>query len=92
MNHILLAMIGLRAAALGLTLSGQSKVAGSLYLLADTIAAGQATDLHLKTIAEKLAQRDLTDEDWDDVAARIEADSARLQAGAPDDEPPTEQK
>lgn len=79
MSNALLAMIGLRAAALGLTLSGQGRAADSLYLLADAIAAGRATDEHLRAVAEKLAQRELTDEDWDDVTARIEADSARLQ-------------
>lgn len=79
MNNVLLTLIGLRAAALGLALGGQPRAAEQIYLLADAIAAGRASDEHMRTIAEKLAKRDITDADFDDAQQRIEADSARLQ-------------
>lgn len=80
MNPLTLALIGLRAAALALELQGQSRSSGSLYAVADAVEAGKVVDDHMALIAEKLKDRDATDDDWADVAARIEADSARLQA------------
>lgn len=79
MNPQLLAIIGLRAAALALALVGQTKASGALYSLADAAEAGKTVDDHMTLVAEKLKAREVTEEDWNDVAARIEADSARLQ-------------
>lgn len=79
MNPLTLALIGLRAAALGLELQGQQRSANSLYALADAAEAGKAVDDHMNAVAEKLKDRNATDDDWADVTARIEADSARLQ-------------
>lgn len=79
----LLALIGLRSAALGLSLAGQTKLAGSLYLLADAVEAGRATEAHLQEVAAKLNSREVNDNDWDDVMRRIQIDSARLQSATP---------
>lgn len=79
MNAQLLAIIGMRAAALALGLAGQTRASNSLYLLADAAEAGKPVDDHLNAVAEKLKTRSANDADWSDVAARIEADSARLQ-------------
>lgn len=79
MNALTLALIGLRAAGLALELQGQSRSANSLYALADAAEAGKAVDDHMNAVAEKLKDRSATDEDWEDVTARIESDSARLQ-------------
>lgn len=79
MDPLTLALVGLRAAALALELQGQDKSAGTLFVLADAVEAGKNVDVHMKGVAEKLKDRSLTDEDWADVNARIEADSARLQ-------------
>lgn len=79
MNPLTLALIGLRAAALGLELQGQSRSSAALYALADAAESGVAVDAHMAAVAEKLKDRHSTDEDWEDVVARIEADSARLQ-------------
>ena len=79
MDKVTLAVIGLRASALALTLSGQVKAANSLYALADLVEAGRASDAHMELVAEKLKTRDITDADWDDVISRIETDSDRLQ-------------
>lgn len=76
----LVTLIGLRAAALGLALSGQQKLASSLYVLADALEAGRASEEHLRLVAEKLNAREINDADWDEVLQRIETDSARLQA------------
>lgn len=75
----LLTLIGLRSAALGLTLAGQQKIASSLYLLADAIEAGRVSEDSLREVAAKLNAREINDDDWNDVARRIETDSARLQ-------------
>lgn len=75
----LLAIVALRAAALALSLAGQSKAADALYTLADAYEAGAAVDAHMAAVAEKLKSRPLTEADWADVIARIEADSDRLQ-------------
>lgn len=80
MDTTTLVLIALRAAALGLSLApGRDKTANNLYVLADVIEAGKATDEHMREVAEKLKSRDITDEDWDDVMQRIEEHSARLQ-------------
>jgi hypothetical protein len=78
MNPTLLAVIGLRAAALAASLAGRSSVASALYSTADLVESGVAVDDHLAEVAAKLKDRDLTDADWSDVANRIHADSARL--------------
>lgn len=81
MNITTLILIALRASALGLSLApGGMKTANNLYLLADVLEAGKATDAHMAEIAEKLKARDVTDDDWTDVMARIEQHSARLQS------------
>lgn len=79
MDGVTLGVIGLRAAALALLLSGRTAEANKLYALADLVEAGQASDEHMKLVAEKLKSRSLTDADWQDVMDRIAADSARLQ-------------
>lgn len=79
MNPVTLALVGLRAAALALELQGQEKSSNSLFALADAVEAGKAVDDHMAAVAEKLKDRNATDADWEDVIARIEKDSARLQ-------------
>lgn len=79
MSPLTLALVGLRAAALALELQGQERSAGSLFVLADAVEAGKDVDDHMQAVAEKLKDRSVTDEDWADVNARIDADSARLQ-------------
>lgn len=64
---------------MALELQGQERTSNALYALADAAEAGKAVDEHMKAVAEKLKDRDATDEDWADVVARIEADSDRLQ-------------
>lgn len=82
MNMTTLVLIALRAAALGLALTG-SKSADRLYTLADLIEAGKLTDDHMREVAERLKSRDITDADWDDVMARIDAASAALHSDPP---------
>lgn len=79
MNALLL-LIGLRASAASLALAGQAKLSGTIYLLADAIEAGRATEEHMRLVAEKLSARTSNDEDWNDVMRRIGADSDRLQS------------
>lgn len=81
MNPVLIALLALRSAALAATLAGQASTGNALYALADLVESGRATDAHLAEVAEKLKSRELTDADWDDVRARIEADAARLHDG-----------
>ncbi len=78
--NTLLMLIGLRASALALGVSGQAKAGASLSLLADAIEAGRASDEHMALVAQKLKAGGLSVADWDDVHARIEADQARLHA------------
>lgn len=78
MNPLTLILIGLRAAALGLELQGQSKSSSALFLLADAAEAGKNVDDHMALVAAKLKDRAATDEDWADVNARIETDFGRL--------------
>jgi len=79
-NPTLLALVSLRAAALALSLAGQTRASNSLYTLADAAERGVNIDTHMAGVAEKLKNRSATDADWQDVSARIEEDSARLQA------------
>lgn len=79
MNPALLGLVGLRALALALSLQGNTKAADKLFALADTAEAGGRVDAALSAVAEKLKSRPANDDDWSDVTARIEADSARLQ-------------
>lgn len=80
MNSLTLAIVGLRAAGLALTLAGDRVSSERLYMLADLVEAGKLTDDHMAQVAEKLKNRDLTEADWDDVMNRIEEDSNRLQS------------
>lgn len=73
-----IAVVALRSSALAATLAGDVRTAAALHLVADSIAAGKATDEHLKLVADKLAERDVTQLDWDDVLARIASDRDRL--------------
>lgn len=73
--------IALRGSALALELQGQAKASGSLYLLADGIDAGRNVDAHMAEVAEKLKDREATDEDFADVEARIRAESEAGRAG-----------
>lgn len=80
MNPTALTIISLRAAALALSLAGNPKAANALYLLADAAEAGLNIDAHMAAVGEKLKSRTISDEDWTDVNARIDADFAKLQA------------
>jgi hypothetical protein len=81
MNTVMLIVIGLRAAALTASLAGQTKLAGQLYQLADFVSAGVVSDLHMKEVADKLAERNANDADFSDVLARIEQHRAELHSG-----------
>lgn len=76
----ILSLVTLRGVALALSLAGQTRASNSLYTLADAAEAGVVVDDHLAAVAAKLKERPATDDDWADVSARIDADSARLQA------------
>lgn len=81
MNGGLLALVGLRAAALALSFAGQTKASTALYALADAAEAGKNVDDHMALVAEKLKSRTVTSADWAEVTARIEADADRLHSG-----------
>jgi hypothetical protein len=55
------------------------KASDALFALADAAEAGQQVDAHMEAVAQKLKDRNATDEDWADVTARIASDSDRLQ-------------
>lgn len=79
MDPITLILIGLRAAALGLSLSGSNARRGEqLYQLADLVEAGQLTDEHMREVADKLKDRNATDTDFDAVLERIAQHRAEL--------------
>lgn len=82
MNPTLLTIIALRSTALALLLAGDQKTSNALYLIADTAEAGKLADDHMREVAEKLKARDLSQADWDDVLARIDADGQRLHGPA----------
>ena len=71
MNPVTLVIIALRAAALGVSLSGSSRRGDHLYAIADLVEAGAATDAHMQEVADTLSDRHATDADFDDVLARI---------------------
>jgi hypothetical protein len=73
-----LALIGLRAAALALSLQGQETAARTLHLLADSVEAGKNVDAHMAEVAAKLKAGEAID--WDDLRARIEAAGEALHA------------
>lgn len=79
MDVLTLALIGLRGAALGLSLQGQRSASDALLSLADAAEAGKNVDEHMAIVAAKLKDRNSTPADWEDVAARINAHSEQLQ-------------
>ncbi len=81
MDKVTLGVIALRTAALAALLAGQTKLSDQLYRLADFVAAGVATDEHMKEVADKLAQRSAVDADFTDVLERIQKERADLHAG-----------
>lgn len=78
MDPKIIAIVGLRAAALALALAGQTRASNALYTLADAYEAGAPIDAHMAEVAAKLKDRTIVDADWDDVEARITADLERL--------------
>jgi hypothetical protein len=72
-----IAIVALRALATLFGLQGQVKYGQSLSLLADGLESGANVDAHMAAVAAALKSGAPTD--WDDVHARITADSARLQ-------------
>lgn len=70
-----LAIVGLRAAALALGFAGQTSASRVVSSAADAVEGGFAVDDHMKLVAEKLKVGPSTDADWDDVDARIKASS-----------------
>lgn len=77
MNNVLF-IIGLRATALALLLSGRAREADRLYALADVLEAGKISDDEMAQVAELLKSREITDADWDEAFANIEAAQKRL--------------
>jgi hypothetical protein len=77
-----LAIVTLRSLATLFAGTGRTKGAASLNLLADGVEAGVDVDDHMREVGDalKASGGDVTDDQWDDVHARITADSARLQA------------
>jgi hypothetical protein len=81
MNPTLTAVVSLRAAALAAELAGRTSIASALRSLATLLESGVDVEAHMREVAAKLKERDLTDADWSDVANRIHADAARLHSG-----------
>ena len=69
-------LVALRGIALLFNLHGQEKLAAGLLTLANGYEAGADVDAHMKGVAEALKSGGPLD--WEAVADRIEADSARL--------------
>lgn len=82
MEARLVAIITLRGLATLFRLQQQEKQAESLELIAVGIESGADVDDHMRDVAATLAanQGQVSDEMWDDVHARIKANSERLQA------------
>ena len=80
LSLVSLALIGIRGAALALSLGGQTKAATALGTLADAAEAGKNIDDHMALVADKLRARASTDADWQEVADAVEADLGRLNA------------
>ena len=86
LNPLLLAVVGLRAAALGIGIGGRPGTGNALFAVADAVEAGVLTDEHMKLVAQKLKDGALKASDWDDVMQRIGIDRARLH-GEPEPKP-----
>lgn len=82
MDPRVLAIITVRGLATLFELQGHRKQAASLNLLAVGIESGVDVDEHMRGVAAALAENDgnVSAAMWDDVHARITADSERLQA------------
>jgi hypothetical protein len=78
MNPLLYLLIGLRSAALAVSVAGDQRLSDRLHTIADGVEAGTVTEEHMRLVAEKLKSRNITEEDWDDVERRIAEDRARL--------------
>lgn len=82
MNPKTLAIVTLRALATLFTLQGGTRQAQSLKLLASGIESGADVDAHMERVAQALEASggSVSSDAWDDVHARIMADSESLQA------------
>jgi hypothetical protein len=80
MNATTLVLIALRGLALTFAVTGRVREAEQLYKLADFVAAGLATDEQMREVADKLAERNSTLVDIQDVLTRIEQERERLHA------------
>ncbi len=77
-------VLALRAAALALTLTGNSRGGEALRAIAAAVDAGLEVDEHMASVAAKLEAGTITDADWEDVLSRVRSASARLQAARPE--------
>lgn len=73
-----LAVVGLRAAALALSLAGQASASRAINTAADAVEAGTAVDDHMQAVADKLRSGASTDADWDDLDTRIRTASEAI--------------
>ena len=80
MDPRLLAIITVRSLAKLFELQGMTRQQESLELVAAGIESGIDVDDHMRRVAGALVASDgnVSDEMWDDVHARIEADRERL--------------
>jgi hypothetical protein len=78
MDPKILALVGIRAAALALAIAGQTRASNALYTAADAYESGVNVDAHMASIAAKLKDRAVTGADWDQVEADIRSELDRL--------------
>ncbi|MGL4478814.1 MAG: hypothetical protein ACRCVK_11370 [Aeromonas veronii] len=78
MNPALTTLLLLRSISVLAGLQGKSALAQSLDLIADAAVAGVNVDAHMQQVADDLKAG--KEPDLEDLRARIEAESARLQA------------
>lgn len=66
-----LILISLRGTSLALELAGRPQAGNALNALANAAQAGVNIEAHMKTVADKLADRSATELDFEDVELRI---------------------
>lgn len=85
MDKELLAIITLRATALGLRTQGLHKQADAMEAIARGLEAKRNIDQHMQDVADMLGSGDgITEEQWDDQAKRIDGVTDEFLAETPE--------
>lgn len=78
MDPVTMALIVMRGLALAMSTAGRQQEAEQIFKLSDLVAAGRATDEHMRRVADILGERSATSIDLSEIIQSIENERTKL--------------